>query len=67
MKIVTSATIFGDAVGMRLSVTYSEVDETTGRVVADNKRIDRVITNADAKKTANALMEYAQTFVDGEE
>lgn len=67
IKVVTSATIFGDAVGTRLSVTYSEVDETTGRVVADNKRIDRVITNADAKKTANALMEYAQTFVDGEE
>ena len=32
MKIITSVTVFNDAVGMRLSATYSEVDEATGRV-----------------------------------
>lgn len=67
IKIVTSTTVFGDAVGMRMSVTYSEVDETTGKVIADNKRIDRVITDKSAKETASALIEYAQEFVDAGE
>lgn len=65
MKIVTSATVFGDAVGMRLSITFSEIDEQ-GRVVKDNLRIDRVITNKEAKETANALIEYAQSLIDAE-
>lgn len=66
MKIVTSVTVFSDAVGKRMSITYSEVDETTGKVISDNRRIDRVVTDADAKAHANALEEYAQTFVEGE-
>ena len=67
MKIVTSTTVFGDAIGMRMSITYSEVDETTGKVISDNKRIDRVITEKSARGTANALIEYAQEFVDAGE
>ena len=59
MKIVTSVTVFSDAVGMRLSATYSEVEEDTGRVVSDNNRFDRVITDAEAKAQAQNLLEYA--------
>ena len=59
MKIVTSVTVFSDAVGMRLSATYSEVDEDTGRVVSDNNRFDRVITDTEAKAQAQNLLEYA--------
>lgn len=65
MKVVTSITVFNDAVGVRMSVTYSEIDETTGKVISDNKRIDRVVTDATAKSEVSALMEYAQTFVEG--
>ena len=64
MKVITSATVFQDAVGMRLSVTYSEVDETSGKIIADNKRANRVITDASARETANALLSYAQSFID---
>ena len=66
MKVVTSVTVFNDAVGTRMSVTYSEVDETTGKVISDNKRIDRVITDKAAKDEAAALTEYAQAFIDAE-
>lgn len=59
MKIITSATVFNDAVGVRLSATYSEIDDATGRVISDNNRFDRVITDATAKKTAAAILEYA--------
>ena len=59
MRIITSVTVFNDAVGMRMSATYSEVDDATGRVISDNNRFDRVITDKDIKDSANALMEYA--------
>lgn len=59
MKIITSVTVFNDAVGMRLSATYSEVDESTGRVISDNNRFDRVITDAQATADARALLDYA--------
>ena len=66
MKVVTSYTVFNDAVGMRMSVSYSEIDETTGRIINDNNRIDRVITDSQMKSVANSLKEYAQEFVDEE-
>ncbi len=59
MKIITSVTAFNDAVGMRMSATYSEIDDQTGRIISDNKRFDRVITDASAKKSAQALLDYA--------
>lgn len=67
MKTVTSMTIFNDAIGMRMSITYSEIDEITGKVTSDNKRIDRVVTASEAKNLANELMDYAQEFVDAVE
>lgn len=67
MKTVTSMTIFNDAIGMRMSITYSEIDESTGKVTSDNKRIDRVVTASETKNLANELMDYAQEFVDAVE
>lgn len=64
MKTVTSVTVFNDAVGLRMSVTYSEVNEESGRIISDNNRIDRVVTSSSARTDANSLMTYAQTFVD---
>ena len=59
MKIITSVTVFNDAVGMRMSATYSEIDEATGKVISDNNRFDRVITDADARNAAQELINYA--------
>ena len=66
MKTITSVTVFNDAVGLRMSATYSEVDEN-GQILSDNKRFDRVITDTSAKKAANTLMNFAQTLADGME
>lgn len=65
MKLVTSLTVFNDAVGMRFSVTYSEVDEN-GRILSNNVRTDRVVTDAAKKKAAQSLLDYAQKLVDAE-
>lgn len=67
MKIVTSIGLFNDAVGKRISITYSEVDDQTGQIISDNKRIDRVVTDQTAIAHANAIAEYAQEFVDNAE
>lgn len=64
MKIVTSTTIFNDAVGKRMSITYSEIDDETGRVISDNKRLDRVIVQPAIIAVADELKGYAQEFID---
>ena len=59
MKIITSVTVFNDAIGMRMSATYSEIDDETGRIISDNKRFDRVVTDNTAKADAQSLLDYA--------
>lgn len=63
MKIVTSIGLFNDAIGKRMSITYSEVNDSTGQVISDNKRIDRVITDPDVKEIIDTLNEYAQEYI----
>lgn len=60
MKIITSVTVFNDAIGTRMSATYSEIDDATGRVISDNNRFDRVITDDTAANAASELMAYAK-------
>lgn len=64
MKTVTSITIFNDAVGKRMSLTYSEINEETGQVISDNNRIDRVIVDSNTKTLINSLETVAQSFID---
>jgi len=64
MKNATSATVFRDAVGMRMSVTYSEVDDTTGEIISDNNRITKVLVDHDNVSKAEAIVQVAQSFID---
>ena len=59
IKIVTSVTTFNDAVGVRMSATYSEIDDETGRIISDNKRYDRVVTDNAVKQASTVLFDYA--------
>lgn len=59
MKIVTSATVFRDSLGMRLSYTYSEVDEQ-GHIISDNNRENRMITDSAVITEAEDIIAYAQ-------
>lgn len=63
MKIVTSTTAWNDAIGKRISITYSEVNDE-GQIIADNKRLDRVVVDKDIVNHINAIVEYAQIFID---
>lgn len=64
MKIVTSATVFRDSLGMRLSYTYSEVDDETGKIISDNNRANRMITDSTAQASADAVLAYAQSSLE---
>lgn len=64
IKVATSIGLFNDAVGKRISITYSEINEETGAIISDNKRVDRVVTDPTAKSHANALADYAQEIID---
>lgn len=60
IKTATSVTVWNDAVGKRMSITYSEVDEATGKVISDNNREDKVITDKDEKDLIEDLLSLAQ-------
>ena len=64
MKIVTSATVFRDSLGMRLSYTYSEVDDETGKIISDNNRANRMITDSATQASADAVLAYAQASLE---
>ena len=66
MKILTSMTFFNDAVGKRMSVSYSEVDEQTGRIISDNNRKDRVIIDRDLIGKIGELEDYATEFINAD-
>ena len=63
MRKVTSVTVWNDAVGKRVSITYSEISDS-GVIITDNKRIDRVLTDPGMIATADDLAADAQALVD---
>lgn len=65
MKKVTAVTLFNSGEGMRISIVFSELDET-GKVINDNSRIDRVILSSDALSLVDSINSYAQTIIDSE-
>lgn len=62
-KIITSVAVFNDAIGMRMSATYSEIDDQTGQIIKDNQRFDRVITDSEVLGDAQNLIAYATTSI----
>lgn len=64
MKTATSVTVWNDAVGKRMSITYSEVDEGTGKIISDNNREDKVITAKDEKALIENLLDLAQAKIE---
>lgn len=58
--------ITNDALGERLTAFYSVIDDETGKIVFDNRRLDKVVND---RKSAlgKALLQYAQNFVEQDE
>lgn len=63
MKKPTSITILTTAEGKRISVTYSDIDET-GNIISENNRVNRVVVDVEALKTINNLETYAAKIIE---
>lgn len=57
MKTITSYTAFNTAEGMRLSYTYSEIDEN-GNITRSNIRKDLVVVDITLKKELNDIFNF---------
>lgn len=62
MNKVTSITILETAEGIRTSITFSKIDEK-GRIVEENKRVNRVVVDPEIQTHIIALKEFAQSIV----
>ena len=63
---VTSVAAFQAAEGMRMSYTYSEIDDTTQDVVNSNVRRSIVLsdTDTDVLSAINTIISYAKNNLD---
>lgn len=61
---VTSVVGWNDSVGKRMSITFSEIDDKTGKIISDNKRTDIVVTDEEGQGLVDKLLNYAQGIVD---
>lgn len=66
MLVATSITAWHDAVGKRVSIAVSDIDDSTGKIISDNKRIDKVVVDKEGKALIDSLLDYAQSIVDAE-
>lgn len=67
MKKVTSVTVWNDSNGRRLSVTYSEIDEKTYRVVQDNARENFIVVGDNEIEKTDDVLSLAQSIIDSQE
>lgn len=63
LKMVTSIALLNNNGMQRISITYSAIDEN-GKIVEDNKRVNRVVVDADKLNIVNQIYGFAQEIVD---
>lgn len=64
MKRITSVTILTTAEGKRLSLTFSEIDDS-GNIIKENERANRVVVDGNALGIISELEDFAQGIVEG--
>lgn len=67
IRTVTSITAWNDSVGKRMSITFSEIDESTGKIISDNKRTDIVVVDKTAQGKIDDLLDFASSAVESQE
>lgn len=63
MKIVTSATLHTTSEGQRLSYTYSEVDEITGKITSENIRENMVVIPTKQNEKLISAIKEIQAYI----
>lgn len=66
MNNVKGYAIATDGAMKRIAVTYDVIDETTGKVINSNVKINRVVTNEKALAAIEILDTYVQETISTE-
>ena len=66
MKNIKSIAIASDGNLKRLAITYDEIDAETGKVVNQNVKVNRVVTDTDVLADIVEIETFAQQIIDSE-
>lgn len=60
MKILTSFSVIKMSEGLRLSYTYTEIDQNTGIAINNNVQESRFVVQDELKNSSNNIMTYIE-------
>lgn len=66
MNNIKGFAVITDGNTKRIAITYDVINDETGVVMEQNKKINRIITVDSAKESVKALEKYAQDIIDAE-
>lgn len=66
MKNVKGFAVASDGNMKRIAITYDDIDDTTGKIINPNVKVNRIINSSDANFAVSTIESYAQTIVDSE-
>ena len=66
MNNIKGFAVITDGNTKRIAITYDVINDETGVVMEQNKKINRIITVDSAKESVKALEKYAQAVIDAE-
>lgn len=66
MRNIKSIAIASDGNLKRLAITYDEIDAETGKVVNQNVKTNRVVTDVEVLADIAEIETFAQTIIDSE-
>lgn len=64
MNNVKAVAVSTDGNMKRLSISYDQVDEETGKVINSNARMNRIIAEEEVINAVNVIEAFAQKIVD---
>ena len=67
MNNIKGFAVITDGNTKRIAITYDVINDETGVVMEQNKKINRIITVDSAKESVKILEDYAQDIIDSEQ
>ena len=67
MNNIKGFAVITDGNTKRIAITYDVINDNTGVVIEQNKKINRIITTDSAKESVKILEDYAQDIIDSEQ
>lgn len=66
MRNIKGIAVATDGNLKRIAITYDEIDATTGKVISQNVKTNRVVTDDTVLEKISKIEAYAQSVIDSE-